>query len=243
MNTYNVSYYQCNKCGFIQTEEPYWLDEAYKRPINVCDTGIMQRNIGLSKQTSTIIRTAFNKDAHFLDYAGGYGIFVRLMRDIGYDFYWYDKYAQNLFATGFEYKNQKLELITAFEVFEHLVNPVEEIQDILNLSHGVSLLFSTNIYDIGLKVKGQDWWYYGFDHGQHISFYSMKTLEYMANAFKIHYYYINDGLHLFSNRKINVELIKFLFRIDSLKNRIAFKSKVKSRTHSDMIYTSKLDGE
>ncbi len=38
----------------------------------------------------------------FLDYAGGYGVFTRLMRDIGFDFYWHDPYTQNLFANGFE---------------------------------------------------------------------------------------------------------------------------------------------
>jgi Zn ribbon nucleic-acid-binding protein len=29
LNKYTVEYYHCLRCGFIQTEEPYWLDEVY----------------------------------------------------------------------------------------------------------------------------------------------------------------------------------------------------------------------
>jgi hypothetical protein len=57
------------------------------------DTGIMQRNLYLSKITAFILLLFFDCRKKFLDYAGGYGVFVRLMRDYGFDFYWYDKYA------------------------------------------------------------------------------------------------------------------------------------------------------
>jgi len=33
LNKYDVKYFYCDYCGFIQTEEPYWLEEAYKEPI------------------------------------------------------------------------------------------------------------------------------------------------------------------------------------------------------------------
>ena len=105
LNKYNIEYYHCPNCGFLQTEEPFWLEEAYKESINISDTGIMVRNLYLSKITTLIIYFLFDKNKKFLDYAGGYGIFVRLMRDIGFDFYWYDKYSENLLARGFEYKN------------------------------------------------------------------------------------------------------------------------------------------
>lgn len=40
----NVEYFECAECGYVQTEEPTWLDEAYSSPINLSDTGIMARN-------------------------------------------------------------------------------------------------------------------------------------------------------------------------------------------------------
>ena len=105
LNKYDVKYYHCSNCGFLQTEDPYWLEEAYNNSITTSDTGIMSRNLYLSQLSTLILYYFFDKNAKYLDYAGGYGIFVRLMRDIGFDFYWYDKYSKNLLVRGFEYKN------------------------------------------------------------------------------------------------------------------------------------------
>lgn len=82
----------------------------------------------------------FNKDAKFLDYAECYGVFVRLMRDIGFDFYWQDKYTQNLFARGFEYNgNDAIESITTLRVLEHFANPIEEVEKMLGISNNIIL--------------------------------------------------------------------------------------------------------
>jgi CO dehydrogenase/acetyl-CoA synthase gamma subunit (corrinoid Fe-S protein) len=48
LNKYDVKYFKCRGCGFLFTEEPFWLSEAYKNPINIYDTGIMTRNIYFS---------------------------------------------------------------------------------------------------------------------------------------------------------------------------------------------------
>ena len=55
LNKNNIKYYYCDYCGFLQTEEPYWLKEAYSNPISIIDTGIVARNITLSQITSGII--------------------------------------------------------------------------------------------------------------------------------------------------------------------------------------------
>jgi len=114
----------------------------------------------------------FNKNGKFLDFAGGYGVFVRLMRDIGFDFVLYDKYTQNLFAKGFEYNpSHKIEAITTFESFEHFAKPMDEIESMLKISKNI--IFSTELLPDPIP-KPEDWWYYGLEHGQHISFYSKK---------------------------------------------------------------------
>lgn len=50
LNKYEIDYFYCEHCGFLQTEDPYWLDEAYNESINISDTGYMQRNLMLSKK-------------------------------------------------------------------------------------------------------------------------------------------------------------------------------------------------
>lgn len=208
LNKYEIDYFYCEHCGFLQTEEPYWLDEAYGESINISDTGYMQRNLMLSKKLTILLALFLDKNGKFLDYAGGYGVFVRMMRDIGFDFYWDDKYTTNLFARGFEYQTDKYEAVTTFESLEHFVNPMDEVESLLKISK--SIIFSTELLP-NLIPKPQDWWYYGLDHGQHISFYSIKTFQYIATKYNLNYANLG-GLHILTEKKISnfkLKLLKF----------------------------------
>src|SRR5690606_33910516 len=91
-----VNYYQCDSCFFIQTENPYWLDEAYSSgAISVLDVGIMSRNLLLINKTENILFKLFPDFTDFsaVDYGGGHGVFVRMMRDRGFKFYRQDLHA------------------------------------------------------------------------------------------------------------------------------------------------------
>jgi hypothetical protein len=232
LNKYDVKYYSCKTCGFLYTEEPYWLNEAYTNPINVSDTGIIDRNLHYSKVIAVFLYFFSNKNAKFLDYAGGYGLFTRMMRDIGFDFYWMDPYCNNLFSKGFEHNEeiqQRYELLTAFEVFEHLSNPLEEIEKMLSKSS--SIIFSTEIITDTVPPP-RNWWYYGFEHGQHISFYSEKSIRYVAKSFGLKSYFLND-LHLLSDRNINEKLVKITLKLSSLGLFSLVKSRMSSRITND----------
>lgn len=192
LNKHQVKFYHCQHCHFLQTEEPYWLDEAYSQAITLQDTGLVQRNLELAKKTSLVLFYLFDKKKKFLDYAGGYGIFVRLMRDVGFDFYLEDKFCENLVARGFNGKEEKYELITSFESFEHFPDPISEIKELLKKSNNI--LFTTELMPDG-KLPKNDWWYYSKTSGQHISFYSQKTLKFIAKKFGLKFY-TNGFLHL-----------------------------------------------
>jgi len=206
LNKYEIQYFNCPSCGFTQTEEPYWLEEAYSDAISVSDTGVMARNLALSKMAKLVLSFVSDKQGKFLDFGGGYGIFTRMMRDIGFDFYWYDKFAHNLVARGFEGKidsDLKYEAITSFENFEHLLNPLEDIETMLGLSDTV--LFSTELMPSDLP-QPEKWWYYCLEHGQHISIFSQKSLEYIAN--KNGFKFISNGstLHMFTKKSISPKI-------------------------------------
>lgn len=203
MRKYTIQYYQCPVCAFVYTERPYWLQEAYEDSITNVDTGIMQRNVDNVIIANALIKNFFDRNGTFLDYGGGYGIFTRMMRDLGYNYMWHDKYSENLVARGFEFEGcGNVELLSAFELFEHFEKPLDEIRHLFSMSK--SILFSTLIYAEDFKYKKfDDWWYYVPETGQHIGFFSRKTLEYMAGRFKVHYYKINNGLHLYSDHYIN----------------------------------------
>ena len=197
---YNIDYFQCSNCGFVQTEEPFWLDEAYARPINYSDTGYIVRNLLYSDRLILLLYILFGSKGKFLDYAGGYGVFVRLMRDIGFDFLWDDKYTENLFAAGFEWdQKSKIDAVTLFEVFEHFVDPILEIENLLNITD--TIIFSTDLYPEPLP-EPLTWSYYGLNHGQHISLYSKKTLNFIAIKFKLNYYNL-ASVHILTKRKLS----------------------------------------
>ena len=208
LGKYNAVYYRCLACGFMQTEEPHWLNELHASAINEIDLGPINRAFSSSKLIEGIILSSFDKNAKFVDYGAGYGVLVRLMRDRGFDFYWQDRYCENLFAKHFPAElGDKFELLTAFEVFEHLVDPLTEIRIMLNYSN--NLLFSTMLIPYDVRT---DWWYFGPEHGQHVSFYSVQALEHIARRFNLNLYTNSTNLHLLSAKPISKHIFNFFAR-------------------------------
>lgn len=196
---YKAEYYQCPVCGFVFIDSPFWTEEAYNSPITVLDTGIINRNVTMAQNVTILLKILFGKKKiKCLDFGGGYGIFTRMMRDQGYNFGWYDKYSDCLVARGYESSiNKKYDCVTAFEVFEHLTEPSSDIKTMIGMAD--TIIFSTELYDKGFRYPNlEEWWYYLPEAGQHVSFYSKKTLEMIAKKNGINYFMINNGLHVMS---------------------------------------------
>ena len=212
LGKYDVQFFRCASCGYVCTEEPYWLEEAYSEAITGSDVGLVSRNIAMSKIAAVIIACFFDTNGRFLDYAGGYGLFVRMMRDRGFDFHWRDPHCPDIFARGFESPEAdagNYELVTAFEVMEHLASPVAVMEEILSRSRNI--LFSTELIPAVTPGPGE-WWYYGLEHGQHVSFHTRESLGAMAARFGLHFYTNGKSLHLFSEKRLPSSMFYLLAR-------------------------------
>ena len=221
-----ATFLKCQDCGFIFVFNPSWLAEAYAEPINRSDTGYVWRNFWARDKIRECIESHLNPDGVYLDYAAGYGLFVRLMRDAGYDFRWFDFYCPNLFCQGFEASKPltgPYEAVTAFEVFEHLANPREEIKKLLAVTS--CLIFSTKLVP-DPAPQLEDWWYYGLEHGQHIAFYTRKNLELLAGQFGCQLVTDGTDLHVLSREKISPD-----FFSQPHVSRWRFWTKRKKKTH------------
>lgn len=204
-----AQYEVCYGCGFLRAHEPYWLDEAYSSAIAAADTGLVARNVSLAEKLAGALYWAMGErgECQYLDVAGGYGMLTRMMRDMGFNFFWSDKYCENLLARRFEYQPGlgACCAVTAIEVLEHLVDPAAFIKDALTFAGADALLFTTELYE-GSPPDPGAWWYYTFATGQHIGFFQRRTLQVLGARLGMQLASAN-GLHVLSKSPVNERLL------------------------------------
>ena len=202
LRKYEVNYYYCKESGLLKTETPYWLDESYTEAINDTDTGLVNRNISNSNMLEIILERLSISKGKLLDVAGGYGLLTRLLRDKGFDCYTTDKYCQNLFAKTFEpAEHFQADALFAFEVLEHVAEPLQFMSELFSRYGCRTIIFSTLTFSGPIPPK--KWWYYSFEGGQHITFYQPRTLSILAVKLDCKYYKLNSGLHMITNHELS----------------------------------------
>lgn len=209
LGRYPAPYDQCPDCGFLQVRSPHWLDEAYSDAIVVTDTGLVQRNLDLAGILCALLpRLGLEREqGPFLDYGGGLGLLVRLMRDRGFPFHWSDAYARNELARGFEYEAAigPCAAVTAFEVLEHTTDPAAFVREALAAAGSDTLIFSTELYTGDLPPP--DWWYLAPEGGQHIGFFRRDTLEALARREGVNLA-SHASLHVLSRRPVSDAMVR-----------------------------------
>lgn len=209
LERHQVFYHHCQACGFLRTQNPTWLDEAYTNAIADTDTGLVVRNLRMARAMTVILTWLGERNGPFVDLAGGYGLFVRLMRDAGFPFLWEDKYASNLLAKGYESTHAATaSAVTAFEVLEHIHDPVAFLSDAIARWRCRRLFLSTELY-VGAPPPPGTWRYYAPETGQHISFYTTRTLQAIAGRVGLRYQRLGP-VHAFLPPNEHVRLLPFL---------------------------------
>ena len=176
---HRISYYVCDGCGSMQTEQPYWLEEAYAKKGIGGDNSMATRTIQLVIDSLGLLyqfKCASND--LYVDFGGGNGLFTRLMRDHGFNFFSHDKYEFPYYSDPYTLPDLdavRPHVLTAYEVFEHLPEPAETLDYLLRRGPGL-VLFGTDIF----HAPDLNWPYLALPTGQHVFFYSEKGLAGVA---------------------------------------------------------------
>jgi hypothetical protein len=193
--------FRCPKCGMFFFPQPTWLPEVYAEPISDLDIGLPLRCINHARIAEAIIRAERMQERPHLDWAGGYGLLTRLVRDRGLDMRHYEEYADNIFARGFEGGlGSSYGAITAIEVFEHLEQPLAALTALSEAADMV--IVSTELVPAGMTDLGS-WWYVG-PCGQHIAFFTEAALRAMADQCGYQLTSNGKSIHVFHRRRLRL---------------------------------------
>jgi hypothetical protein len=186
--------FACPSCGLYEFPEPSWLDDAYADPVADIDVGLVQRCQVVAHVVETVVRAKHLQDRPLLDFGGGYGLLTRLVRNSGLRMVHHDPMAPNLFAQGLQgLPSDDYGLCTLIEVFEHLTDPREVLGRLRHIDH---LLISTELVPPGCTDL-ESWPYVVPELGQHITFYTRRSLEVLARDHGYRLVSNGWGLHLF----------------------------------------------
>jgi len=174
-----VTYSVCNKCGFIYKDKEYHLDyDDEYREYNTHNNSF--ESVGYVKMFQEFIKKHINPlkiSGKVLDYGSGPGpVLKELLKKKGLDVYDYDPF----FNVNDEYLKYKYNLIISTEVIEHFSNPLEEFKHLVSIlaKGGYIVVMTTfNNYSEEEFLK----WRYRRE-ASHISFFSIRTLEYIAKV-------------------------------------------------------------
>ena len=195
-----IYYSICSNCNFVSCETMLnWSDDDYlKKVYNDRYIDIDPDYVELRpKSNANLINNTFGNNINLikhLDYGGGNGLLCKTLKEFGWDSEFYDPFPQKN-----ELKNnlKKYNLITAFEVFEHVPNPNKLMRNITQLiaDDGI-FIFSTLISDGNLALnKRINWWYCSPRNG-HVSLFSRVSLVHLAKKYSFNFASFNDGLHV-----------------------------------------------
>lgn len=176
-----VDYYLCDDCGFCFAPElGSWafddfekyiyndgyaaVDPDYKFERPLTNAALLDNHFGASKER-----------IRHLDYGGGSGLLSKALRERAWPSSTYDPFVDRELRVD---ELGKFDLVTAFEVFEHVPDSADLIDTLAKLCKPDGLILFTTLLSDGNIGRAQklDWWYAAPRNG-HISLFSQKSLQ------------------------------------------------------------------
>lgn len=196
-----VYYASCGNCGFCFAPEisKWSLDEFAEKIYNnqyiFVDPEYLETRPLANANILLNMFKGFPPSVRHLDYGGGNGILVEFLRESGWNSISYDPFVNMDICIN---QLGKFDLITAFEVFEH----VPDIQLLMSHLHSLLspnglVLFSTLISDGNIRPNERLSWWYASPRNGHISLFSRRSLGIIAQNNGFNFASFSVGFHVF----------------------------------------------
>lgn len=196
-----IEYVMCQSCSFCFAPEICaWPMEEFEKKIYNDDYVRLDPDYvdARPKASATMLLSMFSQlppTVRHLDYGGGNGKLAGHLRAANWQSTSYDPFVDRTLDVG---ELGKFDLITAFEVFEHVPDVAALMSNLSTLlvPNGV-VLFSTLLSDGHLRAgAAPDWWYLSPRNG-HISLFSSASLAALAPRYGWGFGSFSEGTHVF----------------------------------------------
>lgn len=194
-----VYYVKCNNCKLIFTD---LIDKKthneiseliYNKEYIKFDPDYIEARLISNAQFINRFMGSKKKLIRGLDYGGGNGLTASLLSTQGWSYKSCDPIS-NPIAPSTDFGN--FNLISAFEVFEHIPDPIHGMSHLASYAADDCLLIvGTQVTDGQVKNSRLDWWYAGPRNG-HVTLHSKSSLELLFNKHSFKYIQIDPSLHL-----------------------------------------------
>ena len=197
-----IAYHRCQNCGFCFAPDMYrWPIETFARKVyNDAYAAIDPDYLTDRPQSNAhalleIFPDFFPKGRH-LDYGGGNGALSRTLKKVGWNTTTYDPFND----PAIDPRNLgSFDLITAFEVFEHVPDIAALLETMSDVLRARGLIFFTTLLSDGEIAPGQPltWWYAAPRNG-HISLFTRRSLTLLADYYGFAFTSLSPNTHIFS---------------------------------------------
>ena len=193
-----IYYRRCERCGFVFTTAfDTWDFDAFRKFIYNDDYVIVDPDYVEVRPTgnANVIASSF-PDAKgsmtILDYGGGAGLLAARLREQGFTASTYDP-----FSEFNQLPDEKFDMITSFEVMEHVPSPEKTVAEMVSLMKKPgAILFSTLVLPPAtFEQVGLTWWYASPRNG-HISLYSTASLALLFQPYGMKVGSFTENLHI-----------------------------------------------
>lgn len=199
-----VWYHMCDNCGHVFSPDFWgWSDDDFAQNIYNDDYISIDPDYPETRPRGNaqwLMQLFGNHAASIvhLDYGGGNGKLSHHLQQNGWNSISFDPFPQTTYEPD---RLGRFNLITAFEVFEHVSQPHQLLNNIAQLmSESCLVLFSTLTSDNALKRNSRiNWWYCSPRNG-HISLYTRKSLSLLGAQHDLKFGSINEGVHCYANQ-------------------------------------------